>query len=73
MRSGLLWLDDGKAALDEKVRRAAAHYRHKYGRQPEVCFVHKAELAGELQVDEIVVCPAQYVLRHHLWLGMKNS
>jgi hypothetical protein len=33
MQTGMLWLDDDKRrSIEEKVRRAVAYYRDKYGR-----------------------------------------
>ena len=41
MNLGMLWFDnDPKVPLDIKVERAAAYYRHKYGKTPTLCFVH---------------------------------
>lgn len=41
MNLGMLWFDnDPKVTLDVKVQRAAAYYRHKYGKTPTLCFVH---------------------------------
>lgn len=45
MKTGLLWFDDDpRKQLEEKVRRAAAHYERKYGRAPTLCFVHPSVL-----------------------------
>ena len=47
MNLGMLWFDnDPKAALDAKVERAAAYYRHKYGKTPTLCFVHPTMFPG---------------------------
>jgi hypothetical protein len=41
MNLGMLWFDnDPKVTLDIKVQRAAAYYRHKYGKAPTLCFVN---------------------------------
>lgn len=41
MKLGMLWFDnDPKTPLEVKVERAAAYYRHKYGKTPTLCFVH---------------------------------
>lgn len=45
MNLGMLWFDnDPKVTLDIKVERAAAYYRHKYGKTPTLCFVHPTML-----------------------------
>ena len=47
MNLGMLWFDnDPKATLDVKVERAAAYYRHKYGKTPTLCFVHPTMLSA---------------------------
>lgn len=47
MNLGMLWFDnDPKATLDSKVERAAAYYRHKYGKTPTLCFVHPTMLSA---------------------------
>jgi len=41
MNVGMLWFDNDPAkGLDDKIERAAAYYRKKYGRQPTICFIH---------------------------------
>jgi hypothetical protein len=48
MDIGMLWYDDdGKRPLDEKVARAAAYYRAKYGVQPTECYVNPGTLAPD--------------------------
>ena len=74
MNVGMLWLDDDKKRpLDEKVRRAADHYKEKYGRFPELCLVNIQMLADERQIDKIKVQPARTVLLNHFWLGMQSN
>ena len=37
----MLWFDnDPKTALIAKIERAADYYRHKYGRDPNLCLIH---------------------------------
>ena len=41
MDIGMLWFDnDNKTDLQLKIERAAAYYRNKYGKTPNLCFVH---------------------------------
>ena len=41
MDVGMLWFDNDKQAdLRAKIERAAAYYRDKYGKTPNLCFVH---------------------------------
>lgn len=72
MNVGMLWLDDDKQRpFEEKVKRAADHYRHKYGRLPELCRVNPTMLVNKVKVGKIEVEPMKTVLPHHFWLGMK--
>lgn len=73
MNVGMLWLDaDQKRTLEEKVKRAAEHYHQKYGRFPELCYVHTGMVEEACQFGEIKVEPAKNVLNNHFWLGMTN-
>jgi hypothetical protein len=41
MDIGMLWFDNDKQDdLRIKIERAAAYYRNKYGKTPNLCFVH---------------------------------
>jgi len=79
MDVGMLWLDnDPRRDLKEKVRRAVAHYEHKYGRRPNVCFVHPSMLEGNgggatLKTDGVEVRPGRAILPDHFWLGMVDD
>ena len=45
MNIGMLWFDnDPKAELTTKVERAAVYYLSKYGKSPNLCFVHPTML-----------------------------
>ncbi|HHS96563.1 MAG TPA: hypothetical protein ENK08_01470 [Chloroflexi bacterium] len=71
MREGLLWFDDDpKRDLTQKVNRAVQRYRQKFGRSPNVCYVHPSLLGGEsCRVGGVQVLPLPTVLRHHFWVG----
>jgi hypothetical protein len=77
MRSGLLWFDDNPAAtLEEKIRKAAAHYEHKYGHRPDLCLVHPPAFGGDgkvEKVDGVTIHPGRSVLPHHFWLGKDDT
>jgi len=72
MDIGMLWYDnDARQDLAQKVARAAAHYRLKYGVTPNLCFVNPALLPQGPQVaDGVQVRPARMVLPNHFWLGV---
>jgi hypothetical protein len=45
VQEGLLWFDaDPKRDLADKVARAADRYRFKFGRRPDLCYVHTSVL-----------------------------
>lgn len=69
---GMLWLDDGKASLEEKVRKAAAYYRRKHGQAPTWCFGHPDDVKEETAVDGITVKPSASALKHHLYMGVET-
>ena len=47
MNIGMLWFDnDPRVGLELKVARAADYYCTKYGRKPDLCFVHPSMLAA---------------------------
>ena len=73
MDIGMLWYDDdGKRQLDEKVARAAAYYRAKYGVQPTECYVHPGTLGeGQPSVAAGVrLRPNRTIIKNHFWLGI---
>jgi hypothetical protein len=83
MKTGLLWFDDDTSKdLEEKVRRAAAHYERKYGQSPTLCFVHPSALNGNgngsgddsnLQTGGVEVRSGRTILPDHFWLGVAEQ
>jgi hypothetical protein len=77
MKIGLLWFDnDAGRDLTAKVARAAAHYRQKYGKLPQLCYVNPAALNGHgdsMQIAAVEVRGAKSVLPNHFWLGVKQE
>lgn len=83
MNTGMLWYDnDPKTALTAKIEKAVDYYRHKYGRDPNLCLIHPNALGTEkpesgktvLSVaDGITVRPYRPVLPGHLWIGVEDK
>jgi len=81
MKTGLLWFDDDpRKALEDKVLRAAAHYEKKYGRSPELCYVHPSAFDGNgngkkrvKKAGDIEIRSGRMVLQHHFWLGLAEK
>lgn len=79
MDIGMLWFDnDKKTDYQAKVARAAAYYREKYGKAPNLCFVHPSTLAasGTKQVivsQGVEIRPATSMLPNHFWIGVHRG
>ena len=76
----MLWFDnDPKTALAAKIERAVDYYRHKYGRDPNLCLVHPSMVASEGTADKdtpvsgnVMIRPYRPVLPGHLWIGVED-
>ncbi len=74
MNIGLLWYDSSAKELAVKVTMAARRYRERFGKEPNVCYVHPTTLPdGECKVNGIRVLTATRVLRHHLWVSHEQE
>ena len=83
MNVGMLWFDnDSKTDLCAKVSRAADYYRGKYGRRPNMCYVHPSMALPDQEVDsaspamkagDIEVRLTKSVLPHHFWIGIHSQ
>jgi hypothetical protein len=78
MEFGLLWFDNSsQRELEEKVRRAAAHYERKYGCAPNVCFVHPAMLDGNgkrtVKAGDVAIHAGRAILLDHFWIGVEEQ
>ena len=88
MNIGMLWFDnDPKSAFNTKIQRAATYYHDKYGRTPNVCFVHPSMLSEEnksgdetqekeistLKSVALKVKTSPSVLPNHFWIGVNGK
>jgi hypothetical protein len=75
MEVGMLWFDnDPRRGLEEKVARAVAHYKQKYGQMPTLCFVNPATLNGGPDLAAGVhIKPVRSVLPNHFWIGVGEA
>ena len=64
----MLWFDNDKKPLAEKITEAAAYYRDKYGQAPNCCHVPRSESATDINGIRVVASP--YILPNHLWIGV---
>lgn len=77
MNAGMMWYDnDPKTPLSAKVEKAVDYFRHKYGRDPNLCLIHPSMLGTAKVGDEapaITIRPHRSVLPGHLWIGMEEK
>ena len=82
MNVGMLWFDnDVKSDLFSRIERAAIYYKEKYGKAPNICFVHpsmanRIKAVGEdnppIKAGEIEVRTTRSVLPNHIWIGVNG-
>jgi hypothetical protein len=83
MNIGMLWFDnDPKAEINVKIERAVAFYRTKYGKTPNLCFVHPSMLRSAADEPQRLPSPngsvvevraSRSVLPNHFWIGVSNG
>ena len=86
MNVGMLWFDnDQKTNLEARIERAANYYTRKYGKKPNLCFVHptmlpqeaqavsNAETAANFQAGKVEVRPSASLLPNHFWIGIERK
>lgn len=75
MDIGMLWFDPDKSReVEKRITRAADFYHEKYGRSPNLCYVHPSLAKDTLphQVAHIQVRTSVSVLPDHFWLGIHD-
>ncbi len=79
---GMLWFDnDPKTEITGKIEKAACYYKNKYGKSPDLCFVHPTMLASEnnqpisnpAKKNKIEVRTSKSVLPNYFWIGVNNQ
>jgi hypothetical protein len=78
MYIGMLWFDnDSKTELNAKVARAADYYHRKYGKTPNMCYVHPSMLTrnaeavdAAIRAGSVEVRSLSTVLPNHFWIGI---
>ncbi|MBC7260684.1 MAG: hypothetical protein H5T63_01610 [Chloroflexi bacterium] len=75
MEIGLLWFDDNpKIPLATKIENAARRYRERFGKSPNVCYVHPKTLAGEQNLPAHVrVIESISIQPNCFWIGVNSS
>ncbi|NIM95138.1 MAG: hypothetical protein GTO18_15690 [Anaerolineales bacterium] len=76
MNVGMLWYDgDAKKTMDVRIERASEYYQDKYGRVPNLCYIHP-RMAGEdlpSEINGLKVLTSNTVLPDHFWLGVEDA
>lgn len=74
MRVGLLIYDSTKdRTFSEKVSRAAARYREKYGRAAQLCYVRTIPEGTPDIIAGVLIAKSSTVQVDHLWLGVREQ
>ena len=75
MTTGMLWFDNDKQTdVPTKIEKAAAYYQKKYGKKPDLCFIHPSMMAETLnRAPGIEIKATQQILPNHFWLGIQES
>ena len=82
MDIGMLWFDnDKKSDYEAKIERAAAYYRDKYGKTPNLCFVHPCMIPNanrnaekpSLKSQGVEIRTSKTMLPNHFWIGIHRQ
>jgi len=73
MNIGMLWLDDSKRTLDDKLSRALAHYREKYQREPDTVWLNPMTPDVPETLSGLRVRTSRTVLPMHFWIGVQEG
>lgn len=74
MLIGMLWYDNTKGHLHERIEKAADYYERKYGQWPSVVYVNPVEVPGVPVTDSgIEIRTSTQILPHHFWVGMAEE
>jgi hypothetical protein len=75
MNIGMLWYDnDPQKTLDDKVDQAATYYHEKYGKSPDLCFVHPSMAAEDPRNEGTVeIRSSGSVLPNYFWIGVDGK
>lgn len=73
MKIGMLWYDDEKTrSLEEKITRAVAYYREKYG-EPNTCYIHPSAMNGIESVGGVALKARRETHVDNFWIGVSDE
>ena len=83
MDIGMLWFDnDKKSDYEANIERAATYYRDKYGKTPNLCFVHPCMIPQivspesektSIKSQGVEVRTSHTMLPNHFWIGINRQ
>jgi len=76
MNVGMLWLDSNtQNDLSQRIQSAVSYYRNKYGKSPNLCFLHPqmADASCPKHVGAVEVRTSSAILPNHFWLGIEED
>jgi hypothetical protein len=76
MEIGMLWFDnDKKRDLLAKLKRATKYYQDKYGKAPNLCFVHPSMLDTNNLIHQpgVEVRTSSMIQPQHFWIGVNQT
>lgn len=77
MHTGLLWFDNSKLPVPEKIQKAIDYYIKKYNLTPDLCLINPtmfpADCKTSFNVGTVTVRPYRPVLPGHIWVGIEDK
>lgn len=76
MHTGMLWFDNSKNTLGNKIRKGVDYYTKKYGRQPDMILVHPSMMGKfprTFVLRTLTIRPYRPVLPGHIWIGIEDK
>ena len=82
MDIGMLWFDnDPKTDIVDKIIRAAAYYHRKYGKTPDLCFIHPTMIPvanGDSglpreKLANVEVRASKSIRPNYFWIGVNEK
>jgi hypothetical protein len=75
MEIGMLWFDnDPELDVFIKVQKAAAYYHKKYGKTPNLCYLHPSMVIDKkVDTGGITLQADDTIQPNHFWIGIHSK
>lgn len=73
MQTAMLWYDNSKAPLLDKIQGAARYFHQKYSVRPNVCAVNPADMPQPLTIPGMRLYTDRTVQANHLRVGVESE